>query len=60
MPYADRVADTLALPSGEWEWASDSVYVHVGPMIGLTGSEPVHNAVFSRAVRQSPVTIASA
>lgn len=60
MPYAEHVADTLALPSGGWEWASDSVYVHVGPMVGLSGAQPVHNIVFSRAVRRHPVAVVSA
>lgn len=60
MSYAEHVADTLGLPSGGWEWASDSVYVHIGPMVGLTGAQPVHNVIFSRAVRQQSAAVASA
>jgi len=46
---AEQVAPLLPLPDG-WHWASDTAYVHVGPLTGLDGSREV---VISRTVRQA-------
>lgn len=43
----EHAAPLLRLPEG-WEWASETAFVHVGPMTGLDGS---HEVVVSREVR---------
>lgn len=54
MPLAEQFAPKLRLPSEGWEWASDTVYVHVGPQVGWRDSGVVHDVIVSREVRRVP------
>jgi hypothetical protein len=48
---AEHAGPHLVEPDG-WVWASDTVYVHVGPEVSLPGcpGAGLHNVVISRAV----------
>lgn len=50
MSLAENVAPNLVPPDGEWAWASDTIYVHVGPVTSIEGSVVLRNVVISRAV----------